>query len=413
MRRGLRATLVLGALLLALAAALLPALAAPERVFEVQYDVRILSGKNAAKVQITVSQPEAYLTALSFDADPERYSGFEGSGTLQQEGSSLIWEPPKAGGRLSYTVQIDHLREAAEYDARCTRDWALFRGEDVVPPVRVRFKKGSTARARLRLRVPPSWSVVTPFEPAGDFTWRIADPRRVLDAPRGWLIMGKLRIARAEVAGTEVVVAAPKEHAVRAREIIAFLRWTLPELQKAFGELPKRVVIVSANDPMWRGGLSGPNSIYLHADRPLIDPDGTSPLLHEFVHVATRARADEQGDWIAEGLAEYYSLLILQRAGAVTEDEYQSALASMRKRGRKAKTLFVERASGDVTRRAVGVLAALDDEIRTRTKGQASLDDVARLVSSDPEPVTYDRFRQQVSEVVGKPLKSFFDGRVS
>ena len=42
-----------------------------------------------------------------------------------------------------------------------------------------------------------------------------------------------------------------------------------------------RLLIVSAGDPMWRGGLSGPSSMFLHSDRPLISENRTSTLLHE------------------------------------------------------------------------------------------------------------------------------------
>ncbi|MEZ4290169.1 MAG: hypothetical protein R3E53_06345 [Myxococcota bacterium] len=41
-------------------------------------------------------------------------------------------------------------------------------------------------------------------------------------------------------------------------------------MKEVFGELPDRLQLVVAGDPMWRGGLSGPNSLYLHAGLPLI-----------------------------------------------------------------------------------------------------------------------------------------------
>ena len=48
--------------------------------------------------------------------------------------------------------------------------------------------------------------------------------------------------------------------------------------------------VVGAADPMWRGGLSASNSLFLHADRPLISENGTSTLVHELTHVITRVR---------------------------------------------------------------------------------------------------------------------------
>ena len=57
--------------------------------------------------------------------------------------------------------------------------------------------------------------------------------------------------------------------------LLAFLRWNLPALVDIFPDFPERVLVVSAGDPMWRGGLSGPGSLYIHAERPLISGNGT------------------------------------------------------------------------------------------------------------------------------------------
>ena len=55
--------------------------------------------------------------------------------------------------------RIDHLRDARRYDARCAKTWAIFRGEDLVPPARVLVDDGGAARARrLRVRLPEGWT---------------------------------------------------------------------------------------------------------------------------------------------------------------------------------------------------------------------------------------------------------------
>ena len=59
---------------------------------------------------------------------------------------------------------------------------------------------------------------------------------------------------------------------------------------------------------MWRGGLSAPQSLFVHSDRPLISENATSTLLHEVMHLALGIRAAEQFDWIVEGLASYFAL---------------------------------------------------------------------------------------------------------
>ena len=118
--------------------------------------------------------------------------------------------------------------------------------------------------------------------------------------------------------GDIVTFASPAGQETRDRDRRALLRWALPVLNEILGTASRRWLVVSADDPMWRGGLSGPDSLYLHADRPLIAPDDTSPLLHEIVHVAMGAQAGPESDWIVEGLAELYSLELLRRAGALS-----------------------------------------------------------------------------------------------
>src|SRR3546814_10217934 len=75
---------------------------------------------------------------------------------------------------------------------------------------------------------------------------------------------------------------------------------------------------------MWRGGLSGPNSLYMHADRPIVSENGTSSLVHELVHVFSRIKDSDRSDWITEGLAEYYAIELVRRAGGMSEDRYQA-----------------------------------------------------------------------------------------
>jgi predicted metalloprotease with PDZ domain len=136
-----------------------------------------------------------------------------------------------------------------------------------------------------------------------------------------------------------------------------------------------------ADDPMWRGGLAGPDSIYLHADRPLIDQDGTSPLIHELVHVITHARAAPGFDWIVEGLAEFYSLEILRRSGAVSEETHEESMRQMKRRGDSVRS-FSGDSTGAETARAVVLLEEIDERIREETEGASSLDQVlAALVA--------------------------------
>lgn len=379
--------------------------------YSVRYDAQILPGQGTASVRIRVRQEESLLRELSFTIDPERHFDFSAETGLEIEGDRVVWFVPPDGGELSYTVQIDHLRDPARYDARLTQNFALFRGEDLFPSARSRRWKGSRGVFSLRVRVPPEWTVVTPHGKKRKGVFAIRERGRALDQPEGWILAGKLQVLREEIAGVEVTVANPRGDAFRARDLLALLRWTLPELQALIPKLPKRLLLVGADDPMWRGGLSGPNSIFLHSDRPLIDTDWSSPLIHELLHVATEARGAAGADWIVEGLAEYYALELLRRSGTIGEGDHQSALDNLEKRGKGAKVLAGESATGEVTARAVTIFRELDQEIRARSEGRRSLDDVVRAIAKNPEAVEPKAFRELTEEVAGGDLSAFFRSR--
>lgn len=147
--------------------------------------------------------------------------------------------------------------------------------------------------------------------------------------------------------------------------------------------------------------------MFLHSDRPLISENRTSTLLHELVHIAMRLRGDAESDWIVEGFAEYYSVETLRRSGGISERRYNQALADMHHWAKRAPTLFKKSSKGATTARAVLVLVAADREIREKTNGRKSLDDVARALAKDGGEVSLMRLQKAAAEVVGRPLKTF------
>lgn len=379
--------------------------------YDVDYEVRL--GRDCvAAVKVTVSDNPERLRELHIRIDPERQVDFEGDGGIAHRGDQLIWSLPPGRGELRYRVRIDH-RKGRGYDARCTDTFALFRGEDLFPPTAtVVVPEGTPSRAHLRLEVPEGWKVVTPFEAAKDGRFAIEQPHRDHDRPTGWLLAGKLGVNREEIAGLHVTVASPVGENVHRLDLLALLRWTLPELRRIIGPLPDRLLVVSARDPMWRGGLSGPGSLYLHADRPLIQRDGTSPLLHEVMHVVMGARAGADGDWIVEGLAEYYSLELLRRSNTIGAHRYRKSIARLAKRGAAVDHLRVSHSSGATTARAADVLRRLDRHLRGETRDRKSLDDVLRALVAARTPITTDGFRATAERATGVRLDRFFREQV-
>ena len=373
---------------------------------------RIVPTERAAHVTLEVGRGAQNVKRLRFRIDPQRHLLFRGDGTVETDGAHVTWTPPPAGGKLNYIFRIDHLRDARRYDARCAKTWTIFRGEDLVPKARVTTENAARSRTRLRVRLPEGWGIATPYVKLRGGEYRVDHPRRRFDRPTGWMIAGALGVVREEVAGVRVSIAGPRGAGVRRQDMLALLRWSLPSLREAFASLPDRLLIVSAGDPMWRGGLSGPGSLFLHAHRPLITEDGTSPLLHEVVHAALRLSPGPDGDWAIEGLAEYYSLEILGRSGTVSPERLQHAFEILAKRGAEATHLRSKTVSGAGTARAVSVLRALDLRIREATDETRSLDDVARLLVREGGTVTTARMQEVAQQVSGQDLTSFFKSEV-
>jgi hypothetical protein len=266
----------------------------------------------------------------------------------------------------------------------------------------------------LRLGGPDGWSFISAYpKAADDEEWFLVDRSdRRFDRPVGWMAAGELGVRWGTIVGRKVAVAGPLGNGVRHLDILAFLRWNLPELVRVFPDFPGRLLVVAAGDPMWRGGLSGPNSLYIHADRPLISGNGTSTLLHELVHVAQGYRAESDEDWIVEGIAEFYTLEILHRSGTISTARYERGFDKLDRWSTDVETLQAERSSGARTAKAVSVMRQLDAELRQRSGGKRSLDDVARQLAEDGAPVSLERLRAVSSKLAGAPLDAISPERL-
>jgi len=125
------------------------------------------------------------------------------------------------------------------------------------------------------------------------------------------------------------------------------------------------------------------------------------------VHVFGRIYGRDRSDWIAEGLAEYYAIELMRRAGGISEDRYQKIREQLIRWSKPVNSLRTDNASGPVTARAVLLLQELDREIRqkTREKGNLSLDDVTRGLMRLDRVSTKD-FIDITENVIGGPSKT-------
>jgi predicted metalloprotease with PDZ domain len=374
--------------------------------YEASYRAALRPDAGVIEIELKLTG-ERLPSRIVLTIDPQRHREFSSTDLLQIEGNEATWRPRGRFSRLRYQFIVNHERSDGGYDSYMTKNWTVFRGDKMTPRVRVTARRGLESRATLEFTAPKGWSVITPYAPVGDHRYEFDDPERRLDRPEGWMLAGRIGTRGEMIGSVQTIVAAPSGDGARRQDMLAFLNWNLPRLLEVFPGFPGRVLIVSAGDPMWRGGLSGPASMFLHADRPLISENRTSTLLHELAHVGMGIRADEESDWIVEGLAEYYSIEALRRSGGISERRHAEALASLEKWAKHAPTLFGARSNGPITARAVLTFRQADAELRAVTHGKKSLDDVARRLAGARGEVTLARLQKIGQEIAGRPLRTF------
>lgn len=372
--------------------------------YRADYVVRFLPAEKQAEVRLTLTPGTGRVSRLDLFMPESRYPQVSGDGKVQRQGERVLWQPPAGqAATLTWRHKINHRRRSGGYDARITDDWALLRGDKLFPAARVRATRDAVSRTSLRFELPEGWSNVDtayPVSPEDRSFFVVENPERAFARPVGWMIAGAVGTRREFIGGTELSVAGPRGSDVRRNDVLGFLNGLVPELERAFGTLPPKLLIVSAGDPMWRGGLSGPQSLFLHAARPMISENGSSTLAHELVHVVTRIRGAGDDDWIAEGLAEFYSIELMHRAGKLSDSRRERAFAWMRRHGQNVRELDSERSAGPRTARAVALFLDLDRELRSRSKGRHSLDDVVRALIPIRR-VSREDLRAEVERLVG------------
>ncbi len=383
--------------------------AQPAQAYELKYQVKFDPKEQGALVMISVDKGEL-LKHLRFDNTRGVYSNIHANGKLTTKDKQVIWDLPSGASQLSFFAKLTHERNPGKYDALMTKDWAIFRGDDLIPPVFVDTGEvmGSYSNATMEVVLPEGWdNIETGWPRKKDNIFVIDNPERRFDRPTGWMIAGKIGTRRATVSKTAIAVSAPKGENFQRMDSLTFFNFVWPEVYGAFKKTPKKLLVVGAGDPMWRGGLSASNSLFLHADRPLVSENGTSPLLHELTHMVTRisgaTTADTNDDWIAEGLAEFYSFELLYRADGMTKSRRNKIIKSLANWGAEVKHLRKSKSTGPVTARAVVLLDELDKEIRKRSNNQYDIDDVVQDLMV-MRKVSLGDLRKSVEKLIGPEI---------
>ena len=221
--------------------------------------------------------------------------------------------------------------------------------------------------------------------------------------------------------------------------------------QKFWGDVPYERYLIMNLITETRGGLEHRNSTVVMTKRFATQDRETylgwlSLISHEFFHTWNVKRLrpvslrpfDFENEtytrslWIAEGITSYYDDLLVRRAGLSTREEYLEALSEQLNRlkntpGRKNITLTdasfdawirLYQPTDDLHNTNIsyynkGAVAAwlLDTEIRKRTGGKKSLDDVMRLAyrTFQERGFEEEEFRRLAGSVTGSDLTAFFE----
>ncbi len=346
----------------------------------IDYHVSFSPDTRTADVRIVMTDA-GWMRYARFDTRGYRIDNWQTTGELERDGDDLTWRPNAETGEISYTVELLRERHEDEYDSYINEDWALLRGERLVPPIAVIRPEGASTEVHLQFTLPEGWrSVHTGWPEADNYRFHIDNPEYIFPRPAGWVVAGKLTNRREQLGDTEVVIASPLGENFRPLEYLAFLAMVWPEVGRAFGEMPPKILITGADDPMWRGGLSAPNSYFVHRDRPLVSANGTSTPIHELVHVVTGISGKKNHNWITEGIAEYYSVELLHRAGAFSAARKERIFAGLEEWSAEVKTLHHKNSTSHITGRAAVFFHQLDGELQERSESRHNLDDLVREV---------------------------------
>ena len=391
--------------------------AAPRETFSIDYIVTIgAQHPEVARIRWELSGIEEVRSlTLHFPAD--RLTQFEGTGRLETIPDGLRWIPGRPYAHLTYLAKIDHVRgQHQRYDSYTANNWIVTRAHDLFPRITIDCEARDNApvksRARLIFRLPPGWRSAAPFRAISPDTYRLNQPGKTLDRPRGWYALGALTLAHREIGNTMLQMAQAPGSSLVPADVFHFLEETLPALQHLLHSQPETVLIVNAPDPMWRGGISGEDSFFMHGERPLRTPDKTSPYLHELFHVLQPYRPAADADWVEEGLAEFYSLELQRRAGLIDAAAYARALGYFERFGLWHVDLTQQQDNAATNNSAPLVMYALDQQIQRATAGKRRLDDVVSQLAQEGGQVDTERFRRVVQSVSGKKFKKFFERHV-
>lgn len=311
-----------------------------------------------------------------------------------------IWKLEGIEGEARYRVMLNRSRTVKGFDSYHGGTWILTRTSDLFPRKRYTSRVPIRGLTRVAFHLPTDWQVVSAMRRLDAVSFEARDRGAAVTAPYGWLMMGDLQVLEMTVDGLPLTIASPRVMQYDATALTRFLQTIIPRLGETVAALPPQLLIVVGPDPLWRGGLSGEDSLYMNQNIPLISPDYTSTIVHELFHTAQGFRkGSTDADWIVEGLAEYYSLKILRDTKLLTRRHFVKGIRKFDRQGLWHVNFRTTHAQKALYNSAPLLFFTLDEEIRALTNEERTLHDIVKSLARY-ETISTARFQKALETML-------------
>ncbi|MBI4237393.1 MAG: hypothetical protein HY696_03110 [Deltaproteobacteria bacterium] len=323
------------------------------------------------------------------------------SGEIVPQGpGAWRWTPARIDGTVRYQIAPNHRRNVKGFDSYRAATWLLTRTSQLFPRKRYLSAHPIRGMSRVTFQLPPDWQVVSAMPALAARRFDALPRGSSIAAPYGWLLMGQLDVVQLTIADVAVTLATPKEPTFDLTPLRETLVRALPRYQRLFGRLPPTLLVIAGPEPMWHGGLSGEDSLYVSQHLPLVSADYTPTLLHELFHVLQGFRKSSvRADWVVEGLAEYYSLHFARALHMITRAEFAKGVAKFDRQATWRANFSTSTDQRVLYNAAPLLLFYFDQLIREHSADQKSLRDVVHAVATADEISTVG-FKQALAKVL-------------
>ncbi len=326
---------------------------------------------------------------------------------------------------LQYKVLINH----DERDWPFGRNEAPYVQEDCIfLPGYALFIVGEVKDIQLKVDVPDSWHVSTPWEQIASEEHRFVCENQD-DLTFAYLVLGRYSKRLAKLGDAEVVIATGGRFKASIDEVQPTIKALLYGYSDVFDATPTGKILFVANPYGEKGHLGGGasgRSISVHIGDELNKASRRFwlPLVAHIVSalwVGSRGiDFREQEYWFSAGFTGYYSDIVSVRLGLTSETDF------LRRFQHRWKSYLSRQ--GELSIREAGedksanrelvydggslVAAALDLQIRTLTQNRSSLDDVMKQMYREfgltDDTFTMGDVIRIVSQIAGTDFKPFF-----